>query len=109
MDSEEAPRILAKYIAEVIEKGLANVKDNGGDLESQVELGNKIIDTLTDGVGEISSEELAVDEPAELLLALIDKKNSILPLDIPAWGRVYTAYKEVRSCIRSAIFPELPV
>lgn len=81
MDSEEAPRILAKYIAEVIEQGLANVKDNGGDLESQVELANRIIGTLTDGAGEISLDGLAVDKPAELLMALIDKKNSIYAID----------------------------
>ena len=81
MDREEAPRILAKYIAEVIEHGLANVKDNGGDLESQVELANKIIDILTVGAGEVSLDDLAVDKPAELLLTLVDKKNSIYAID----------------------------
>lgn len=81
IDSEEAPRILAKYIAEVIEQGLSNVKDNGGDLISQVELANRIIGTLTDGTGEISLDGLAVDKPAELLMALIDKKDSIYAID----------------------------
>jgi len=59
MDSEEAPRILAKYIDEVIEKGLANVKDNGGDLESQVELANKIIDIFDTVVLTVSNPTVA--------------------------------------------------
>ena len=50
IDSEEAPRNLAKCIAEVIEHSLANVKENGGDLVSQVELANRIIGTLSDGI-----------------------------------------------------------
>ena len=36
IDSVEASKVLAKYIAEVIEKGLDNVLDNGGDLDAQV-------------------------------------------------------------------------
>lgn len=36
IDSAEASKILSKYVAEIVEKGLENVKDNGGDLSSQV-------------------------------------------------------------------------
>ena len=36
IDSAEASKVLAKYIAEVVEKGLDNVADNGGDASSQV-------------------------------------------------------------------------
>ena len=32
IDSAEASKVLAKYIAEVVEKGLDNVADNGGDV-----------------------------------------------------------------------------
>lgn len=32
IDSAEASKVLAKYIAEVVEKGLDNVADNGGDI-----------------------------------------------------------------------------
>ena len=34
IDSAEASKVLAKYIAEVVEKGLDNVADNGGGLTS---------------------------------------------------------------------------
>ena len=33
IDSAEASKVLAKYIAEVVEKGLDNVADNGGKVE----------------------------------------------------------------------------
>ena len=38
IDSAEASKVLAKYIAEVVEKGLDNVVDNGGDVNSQAVL-----------------------------------------------------------------------
>ena len=34
IDKAEASKVLAKYIAEVVEKGLDNLKDNGGDLNT---------------------------------------------------------------------------
>lgn len=46
IDSAEASKVLAKYIAEVVEKGLDNVADNGGDVSSQVALANRIISTI---------------------------------------------------------------
>ena len=46
IDSAEASKVLAKYVAEIVEKGLNNVKDNGGDLNSQVDLVNRIVSTI---------------------------------------------------------------
>lgn len=46
IDSAEASKVLAKYIAEVVEKGLDNVADKGGDVNSQVALANRIISTI---------------------------------------------------------------
>ena len=43
IDSAEAAKILSKYVAEVVEKGLDNLADNGLDVSAQVELANKII------------------------------------------------------------------
>lgn len=36
IDSAEASKVLAKYVAEVVEKGLDNLVDNGGDVNAQV-------------------------------------------------------------------------
>lgn len=81
IDSAEASKVLAKYIAEVVEKGLDNVVDNGGDVNSQVALANRIISTIINETKENGFDEMSVAERAEQLLALFDKKNSILALD----------------------------
>lgn len=81
IDIAEASKVLAKYIAEVVEQGLDNVVDNGGDVSSQVALANRIISTIINETKENGFDEMSVAERAEQLLALFDKKNSILALD----------------------------
>ncbi len=81
IDNAEASKVLAKYVSEIVEKGLNNVMDNGGDLHSQVELVNRIVSTIVEETKESDFHNLSVAERAEQLLALFDKKNSILALD----------------------------
>ena len=81
IDRAEASKILAKYIAEVVEKGLDNVADNGGDVHSQVALANRIISTIIHETKENELGKMTVAEQAEQLLSLFDKKNSILALN----------------------------
>jgi hypothetical protein len=65
IDGEEAPKVLAQYIAEVIEKGLQTVKDSGGNLQTQVSLINRIVNTIVCETGEITLDRLAVDMRAQ--------------------------------------------
>ena len=81
IDSEEASKILSKYVAEIVEKGLENVKDNGGDLSSQVELVNRIVSTITSETHEPEFDSQSVAQRAEQLLALMDKQNNILAVN----------------------------
>ena len=81
IDEAEAAKVLAKYVAEIVEKGLDNVKDNGGDLNKQVELVNRIVSTVVKETQETDFEELSVAERAEQLLALLERKNTIRALD----------------------------
>ena len=81
IDRAEASKILAKYIAEVVEKGLDNVADNGGDVHAQVALANRIISTIIHETKENELGKMTVAEQAEQLLSLFDKKNSILALN----------------------------
>ena len=81
IDSAEASKVLAKYIAEVVEKGLDNIVDNGGDVNSQVALANRIISTIISETKETDFDEMSVAERAEQLLALFGRKNNILSLD----------------------------
>ena len=76
IDTAEASKVLAKYVAEVVERGLDNLRDNGGDLNAQVALANQIITTK-----EADFDSLSVAERAEQLLALFDRQNSIWALD----------------------------
>ena len=81
IDEAEAAKVLAQYVAEIVEKGLDNVKDNGGDLNKQVELVNRIVSTVVKETREADFEELSVAERAEQLLALLERKNTIRALD----------------------------
>ncbi len=77
IDTAEASKVLAKYVAEVVERGLENLKDNGGGLNSQVELVNRIVPTIMTETKEADFDTLSVAERAEQLLALFDRQNSI--------------------------------
>lgn len=81
IDSAEAAKVLAKYVAEVVEKGLDNIVDNGGDINSQVALANRIISTIICETKENTFHDMTVAKRAEQLLALFDRKNNILALD----------------------------
>ena len=81
IDTAEASKVLAKYVAEVVERGLDNLRDNGGDLNAQVALANQIITTIQAEAKEADFDSLSVAERAEQLLALFDRQNSIWALD----------------------------
>ena len=81
IDEAEAPRVLADYIADVIEKRLETVRDSGGDISDQVELVNRIIDAAAFDEMDDDADELSVVDDAKQLLALFDKHNSIWAID----------------------------
>ena len=81
IDTAEASKILAKYVATVVERGMENLKDQGADLREQVALANHLIDAILERTKEADFAALSVAERAEQLLALFDRKNSILALD----------------------------
>ena len=65
IDTAEASKVLAKYVAEVVERGLDNLRDNGGDLNDQVALANQIITTIQAETKEADFDSLSVAERAE--------------------------------------------
>ena len=81
IDTAEASKVLAKYVAEVVERGLDNLRDNGGDLNAQVALTNQIITTIMAETKEADFDALSVAERAEQLLALFDRQNTIWAVD----------------------------
>ena len=77
IDSTEAAKVLAKYIAGILEKGMDNVRDKGGDIHAQIDLVNKLVQMIVLETREADFDGLSVDERAEQLLALINKQNSV--------------------------------
>ena len=75
IDKAEASRVLSQYLAEVVQKGLDNVLDNGGDLSAQVELTNRIVALIQNITQEADFATLSVDQRAEQLLALLREQD----------------------------------
>ena len=81
LDQAEASKILAKYVSEIIEKRLEIISDQGGDLSSQVDLVNRVVAAIKESSNQDLYDGLEVPESAEQLLALYERKNSILALN----------------------------
>ena len=71
IDKVEASKVLAQYLADVVQKGLDNVLDNGGDISAQIGLTNQIVDLIQNTTKEADFAALGVDRRAEQLLALL--------------------------------------
>ena len=81
IDDGESSKILSKYAAEIIEKGLDNLRDSGGKISDQIELVNRIVGTITAVTEENGSDGMTVSERAEQLLAIFDKRDNRFALD----------------------------
>lgn len=99
IDDAEAARVIAQYVTEIIQKGLDNVKDKGGDLHSQVGLANKIVSLIRDETKEAEFDEMGIDRRAEQLLALFSRQNSL-----PAPGERAEIVRPETSIARSSLF-----
>ena len=75
IDRAEASKILSQYLSEVVQKGLDNVLDNGGDLSAQVELTNRIVALIQNATQEADFAALNVEARAEQLLALLREQD----------------------------------
>ena len=75
IDKAEASKVLAQYLADVVQKGLENVVDNGGDISTQICLANKIVDLIQNTTQEADFATLSIDQRAEQLLALLREQD----------------------------------
>ena len=78
IDKAEASKVLAQYLAEVVQKGLDNVIDNGGDISAQIALTNQIVDLIKNTTHEADFAALGVAQRAEQLLALLREQDPCL-------------------------------
>ena len=75
IDKAEASKVLAQYLADVVQKGLETVGDNGGDISTQIGLANQIVDLIQNTTKEADFAALSVDQRAEQLLALLREQD----------------------------------
>lgn len=75
IDRAEASKVLTQYLSDVVQRGLENVLDNGGDLSAQVGLVNQIVDLIHHTTQEADFTTLSVDRRAEQLLALLGERD----------------------------------
>ena len=75
INKAEASKVLAQYLADVVQKGLDNVLDTGGDISTQIGLANKIVDLIQNTTQEADFATLSVDQRAEQLLALLREQD----------------------------------
>ena len=98
IDAAESSKVLSSYVAEIVEQSLEVLKDSGYDTNQQIEFVNNIIKSAVDNTS-IHSDSISVSDRAEQLLAVYDKKNSILSVDEKA-----ELPRPVTSIARSSIF-----
>ena len=73
---DEASRLLTLYLNEIIEKSLENIKNQGKGLEGQVELVNRILDSIGDADRYMPYVNHKHGNTVEKLLALVDRKDT---------------------------------
>lgn len=78
IDSAEAPMVLSRYVASLIEKRLADLGEGGGrnKLDNQIRLVNGLIDLLSR-----EDDGMEVSDEGKLLTALIDGRNTAYALN----------------------------
>lgn len=76
--NDEAPRLLAKYIAEIVEKTLEKLRENGSGINDQIEFINNMIRAVVGNPSDAELESYTVDKRAEMLLAYLEKQNRFL-------------------------------
>lgn len=78
LDKAEASQVLAQYLADVIQRGLDDVADQGGNLSAQIALANRLVQTIETTTQEADFAPLRVDGRAEQLLALLRANDPLL-------------------------------
>ena len=102
IDPAEASKIISQYMAEVIQQGLDNVVDNGGDIDSQIALANDIVQVIGKATAEQTFQEKGIHARASQLLALLREQDPLL-----AVGKTASELERPETSIaQSSLLPE---
>lgn len=80
IDTAEASKILSQYLMDVVQKGLDNLVDNGGDMVDQIALANQIVNLIQASTKEEAFSALNVDRSASQLWALMQENDPRLAI-----------------------------
>ncbi len=80
IDEAEASKVLAQYLTEVVQKGMDNLFDNGGNISAQIALANQIVSLIQNTTNEADFAALGVDQCAKQLLALLKEGDPRLAI-----------------------------
>ena len=75
IDKAESSQVLSQYLSQVIQSGLDNIQDNGGDLTAQIGLVNQIVTLIQNATKEADFADMGVSQRAEQLLALLRESD----------------------------------
>ncbi len=70
IDTAEAVKVLSKYITQIAEQRLMHLHDNGGDLQDQIVLANRMIQMASPNDADPKKNPSTIAEQAEQLFAL---------------------------------------
>ncbi len=100
INEAEASKVLAQYLADVIEKGLDNLLEKHRSVSKQIALANQIVTLIQNVTKEADFAALSVDQQAEQLLALLREQDPRL-----AAGKTATALPRPETSIaQSSLF-----
>lgn len=80
IDKAEASNVLAKYLTNIVQKGLDDIAENNGGVQAQINLTNQIISLIQNATNESDYEYMGVAYRAEQLLALLQDNDPRLIL-----------------------------
>lgn len=80
IDQAEASKVLAQYLADVVQQGLDLVSNEGSDISAQVALVNQIVSLVKKETELDDFGKLSVDDRAEQLLAILHENDPRLLL-----------------------------
>lgn len=104
IDEAESIGTLAQYMASVVKSALAGVT-NEHVLRRRIELCNQMIHLLAENVGDLHLHEYLIHSDAELLLSLLDKRDSIIGVTHKADA---ASVRPVTSIAHSSLFTGAP-
>lgn len=79
IDKAEASKVLAQYLSNVVQKGLDNVLDNGGDVSAQIALINQIVDLIQNTTKEADLPHWASTSAQSSFLLFYRKQTHVWP------------------------------